>query len=454
MTYGAAQIPTDGLDLFLKGFTRRSTLRVARWVWDQLQGHPEGGTLNLAQAARELGMGRTTARRAVEVLVRWGRLLEASDYSTGRRPGRPKAYKIHHSFTEAVLDCTSAKRGLSPHTPLYRSTSTSCHTDAPASLTSPPYPRNPKPNRSLTLDKLLRADPNAILDRDRTVRLILARVREEVRTWPIGWDRRERILTGVAVAVRDQLRGPVRRGDAIALARGVVCELRRGERISGSLPIACRFARYAVRAALALIPRPPGDGAIGGEAVRVEPGHRLIPPLGELRVPPLHPLLPRELGRPGDKHGQVARLSARLPGSELGTTSQCGRLPSRCAHQCASSTERADDLRDRGSTSHLENDPVFGRVHTVTHRHPNRGEGRWEATENKPDGLRLLPSGQGRHSVTEQPHLRVRRVEAYARLTDLQPQSLWQGNVVPARLQSVTPKPPFSLTDAERLPTE
>ncbi len=257
------------LELFLRGATRRSTLSFARWAWEQLRDHPGGAPLNLSQAARALGLSRVTVHRSLNCLLLWGRLIEVEEHRAGRgRPGRPRSYRLHPAFLKADRIGVCAKR-VNPPTPLNRSKTRLCSTDAAASSTPPPYHRNPQPNVSQAVANLLSADPNVVLDPDRATRLVLARVREELTWWPVGWDRRELVLTGVAVAVRDRLRGPIRRGDAITLARGVVCELRRGERIGGSLPIACRFARYAVRAAaqgmattsgVPAIPSPGGGG--------------------------------------------------------------------------------------------------------------------------------------------------------------------------------------------------
>jgi len=257
------------LELFLRGATRRSTLSFARWAWEQLRDHPGGAPLNLSQAARTLGLSRVAVHRSLNCLLLWGRLIEVEEHRAGRgRPGRPRSYRLHPAFLKADRIGVCAKR-VTPPTPPNRSKTRLCSTDAAASSTPPPYHRNPQPNVSQALANLLGADPNVVLDPDRATRLVLARVREELRVWPIAWGRKDRILTGVSVALRAQLRGPIRRGDAITLARGVVCELRRGERIGGSLPIACRFARYAVRAAaqgmattsgVPAIPSPGGGG--------------------------------------------------------------------------------------------------------------------------------------------------------------------------------------------------
>ncbi len=325
-----SQRSSEALELFLKGASRESTRQFGLWAWQQLDSKPEGAALNMRQAARDLQLSRESIRRAVAFYLRFGRLIRERDYGERAVPGRPLTYRLHPAYRKADWIATSEKVAyLQPKTSK-PCTSTSCSSDAPASSSPSPYPRNPQPNVSRALTNLLSADPDVILDSDRAVRLILARVREELRRWPIGFDRKERIITGVAVAVRARFSGPVRRGDAITLARGLVSELRGGERITTSLAAACRFGRYAVRAAAQRIattgevPATPSPRGRGEEPPNTDAGPVVPPaPPDSEEGGPAEPQWARfrparnsrhPIGDPADLDRRRAELIARLEG--------------------------------------------------------------------------------------------------------------------------------------------
>lgn len=231
-----------GLALFLRGASRPSTLAVGRWVWDRLKDHPSGRPLNQAEAARALGLSRRTVQLALAAFARWGRLLPVADRSTGRRhPGRARAWRLHPCYfvaerlsppcqENAGQDVVSAKRATSTNTSLK---SRPCLTD---------------PSRGPS------GDPNALMAGGTARNLILSRVREEIRAWPVSWATRATVMAGVGPAVhRATVRdGKIRtRGEAVALARALIVKLRGGEAIGRSRRSACAFGRWAVTRALA-----------------------------------------------------------------------------------------------------------------------------------------------------------------------------------------------------------
>ncbi len=91
----------------------------------------------------------------------------------------------------------------------------------------------------------------------RAHRWACAQIRKEVRTWPLPWPRRARVIDGVSRALAHAFsRGRVRPGPEVGvLVRGVLFHLRQAEAISGNARSAHAFGMWAVRAVLREMPR-------------------------------------------------------------------------------------------------------------------------------------------------------------------------------------------------------
>lgn len=84
--------------------------------------------------------------------------------------------------------------------------------------------------------------------RSKAFRWAMAQVRAEVRAWPITWERRNRVLRGVAVALCQALaKGHAAPGPELGqLVRELIGRLRTAEAISGETRAAVRFGVWAV----------------------------------------------------------------------------------------------------------------------------------------------------------------------------------------------------------------
>jgi len=88
---------------------RPVTVTIGLAIFQALAAGPT--VVNLSALAREQGVSRRTAGRALAHLEVRGRILRLPDYATGKRPGRPAKYALAPRIAKSLKDATSAKRG-------------------------------------------------------------------------------------------------------------------------------------------------------------------------------------------------------------------------------------------------------------------------------------------------------------------------------------------------------
>jgi len=181
-----------GLELFLKGAKRSSTIAFGKWLWERLANRPEGAPVNLSEAARDLGLSRPTLYRALRFFTRFGRLLEVDGYATGTgRPGRPRAYRLHPAYV-ADGNGNSAER------------------------VNPPHARDKVLNLPPRKEKINLADTRRCPPQAQPLRLGRP-VSEQGRRWALGTIRRELLRWGIP----GKARGEIMAGIANSLTRAI-----------------------------------------------------------------------------------------------------------------------------------------------------------------------------------------------------------------------------------------
>ena len=180
-----SQRSSEALELFLKGATRESTRRFGAWAFERLRGHPEGGVLNMREAARDLGLSRETIRRSLAFYLRFGRLIRTQDYGTRAAPGRPLTYRLHSAYRKADLMATSAKVAyLQPKKSKPKRLGL---TDGASNLSDEARREAPVTRRG---------NPESELNPLQARRRVLGQVRDRVRTYPgLAWPERDLIVS-------------------------------------------------------------------------------------------------------------------------------------------------------------------------------------------------------------------------------------------------------------------